>query len=273
MKITVRKLGIYLVLSLIAIFMVFPFLWLLSTSFKGQLESIFPNPPKWFPAQPTLVNYQVVFREINIWRSFLNSMIITILGVFFNISTSALAAYPLARINFWGKKSIFALLLLPLMIPVQGSMIVNYLTLTKLKLIDQHLGVVITTAVSIIGIVILKAAYEAIPNEIEEAARVDGCGEMRLWWQIMMPMIKPSLAAVSILSFVYYWNDFMWPLIVLKTFEKIPLQVALSRLESAFQTNFRYVAAGAIISMLPILIFFAFTQRYFVEGTKGAIKG
>ncbi|MGE5581192.1 MAG: carbohydrate ABC transporter permease [Bacillota bacterium] len=269
----IEKALIYILLIAIAIFLIFPFFWLLSTSLKGPQETIFPSPPQWIPESPTLENYRVVFEKVNVVRSFLNSVIITFLGMFFNVITAALAAYPLARIDFRGRKIIFGMILATLMIPMQGTMIANYLTLKQLGLIDQYLGVVITTAVFVIGIVVLKAAYEAIPIEIEEAARVDGCGEFKIWFRVMLPMIKPALAAISILSFVYYWNDFMWPLIVLKTFDKVPLQVALSRLEGIFQTNFRYVTAGAVISMLPILIFFCFTQRYFIEGTKGAIKG
>lgn len=268
-----KKWMIYFVLVAIAIFMTFPFFWLLSTSLKGQMETIFPSPPQWIPESPTLENYQVVLTRVNMVQSILNSAFITAMGVFLNVFTAALAAYPLARINFYGKKVIFGFIMATLMIPVQGTMIVNYITMKHLGLIDQFLGVILPSAVNVIGIVILKAAYEVVPVEMEEAARVDGCGEFRLWFKVMLPTIKPSLAAVLILGFVYYWNDFMWPLIIIKSSTKYPLQVALSRLESAFQTNYRYITAGAVLSMLPILLFFAFTQRYFIEGTMGAIKG
>ncbi len=269
----IKKWMIYIVLIAVAIYLTFPFVWLLSTSFKGQMETIFPNPPQWIPESPTFENYQMVFIRVNMFRSLLNSALITVIGIFFNVFTAALAAYPLARIDFRGKKVVFGLIMATLMIPIQGTMIVNYITLKHLGLIDQFLGVVLPSAVNVIGIVILKATYEGVPTEMEEAARVDGCGEFKLWLRVMMPIIKPALAAVSILAFVYYWNDFMWPLIIIKDPDKYPLQVALSRLESVFQTNFRYVTAGAVLSMLPILLFFALTQRFFIEGTKGAVKG
>lgn len=269
----IKKSCIYLLLVAIAIFLTFPFFWLLSTSLKGQMESIFPMPPVWVPKQPTLENYLVVFKQINIARALINSVIITAIGVFGNVVTAAVVAYPLARINFWGKKFIYGLILTPLMIPVQSTMIANYVTLKNLKLLNTHLGVVIPFAVNLIGAFIVKTAYEAIPHEMEEAARVDGCGEFGMWWRVMLPMIKPALATVSILAFVYFWNDFMWPLIILKSADKIPLQVALTRLETAFQTNFRYISAGGVIAMLPIMVFFAFTQRFFIEGAKGAVKG
>lgn len=273
MKSLLKKTGLYILLIAIAIFMIFPFVWILSTSFKGNQEALFSYPPQWIPQFPTLDNYKAVFGQINIFQCFINSVIITVMGVLLNVITAALAAYPLARINFWGRNVVFALILAPMMIPIQGTMIVNYLTLKELSLLNSYLGAVITTAVFIIGVFVLKSAFEAIPMEMEEAARVDGCGEFGIWWRIMVPMVKPSLAAVSILAFVYYWNDFMWPLIIFRDMEKIPLQVGLTKLESAFQTNFRYVAAGAVFSMVPILLFFGFTQRYFVEGTRGAIKG
>ncbi|HEX3046338.1 MAG TPA: carbohydrate ABC transporter permease [Bacillota bacterium] len=273
MKKYLGKFGTYVLLVAIAIFLTFPFLWVLATSFKGRQETIFSYPPVWIPMFPTWENYQAVFNQVNILRCFINSIIVTSIGVFLNVITAALAAYPIARMQFWGKRFIFALILAPMMIPIQGTMIVNFLTLKQLHLLDTYLGAVITTAVFIIGVFVMKNAFEAIPHEIEEAARVDGCGEFKMWRRIMLPMIKPTLAAVAILGFVYYWNDFMWPLIVLRDANKITLQIGLTRLESAFQTNYRYVAAGAVMSMIPILVFFAFTQKYFIEGAKGAIKG
>lgn len=269
----IKKLIVYLLLIAIALFMTFPFFWLVSTSLKGQTETIFPSTLRWIPEAPTLENYKIVLEHVDMIRSTINTTIITILGIFLNALLAAMAAYPLARINFVGKKVIFALLMGTLMIPMQGTMIINYVTLKKLGMLDTFLGLVLPTAVNVIAILILKNAYEAVPDEIEEAARVDGCGEFRLWIKMMVPNIKPALAAVCILGFVYYWNDFMWPLIVISSDEKWPLQMALSKLSSAVQTNYRYITAGAVMSMLPILLFFAFTQRYFIEGTKGAVKG
>ena len=262
----------YLLLVLLAVLFTFPFFWMLSTSFKGP-EDLFKYPPEWIPRNPTLANYKAVFEKIPLFRYFFNTVVITVSGVMLNITLSSMAAYPLGRMNFWGRKFIFGLIIAPMLIPLQGTMIINYVTLRELELVNTFLGVVITSAVSIFGVFLLKQAYEGVPQEIEEAARIDGCGEFRLWWQVMLPMVRPSLAAVSIFSFVGYWNSFMWPLIVLKDKELYPLSVGLAALESTFESNFRYISAGAIISIIPILIFFYFTQRYFVEGYKGAVKG
>lgn len=267
-----KKIISYVLLVLIAVFLTFPFFWMLSTSFKGP-ENLFSYPPEWIPKNPTLDNYRAVFAKIPIFRYFLNTVIITALGVTLNIVLSSMAAYPLGRMNFWGRNFIFSLIIAPMLIPLQGTIIINYMTLRELNLVNKYLGVVITSAVSIFGVFLLKQAYAGVPKEIEEAARIDGCGEFRLWWQIMLPMVKPSLAAVSIFSFVGYWNLFMWPLIVLKDKALYPLSVGLTALESTFESNFRYISAGAVISIIPILIFFYFTQRYFIEGYKGAVKG
>ena len=267
-----KKIVLYIVLISIALFLTFPMIWMLSTSFKGP-EDLFSYPPQWIPENPTLANYKAVFAKVPIFRYLLNTVLITTIGLTLNLVLSALAAYPLGRMKFWGSKVIFFMIIAPMLIPLQGKMIVNYLTLKKLHLVNTHLGVVLPSAVSIFGVFLLKQSYEAIPMEIEEAARIDGCGEFRLWWQIMLPSVKPSLAAVSIFSFVVYWNMFMWPLIVLKSKNLYPLTVGLTALESTFENNFRYISAGAMISIVPILIFFYFTQRYFIEGYKGAVKG
>lgn len=271
-KRVLKKVFLYMFLIIIAVFFTFPLFWMLSTSFKGP-ENLFSYPPQWIPKNPTLANYQAVFDKVPLIRYFFNTVIITTMGVVLNLVLSAMAAYPLGRLKFIGRKLIFALIIAPMLIPLQGTMIVNYVTLKRISLVNTHLGVVITSAVSIFGVFLLKQSYEIIPREIEEAACIDGCGEFRMWWQIMVPMVKPAIAAVSIFSFVTYWNYFMWPLIVLKDKELYPLTVGLRALESTFDYNFRYISAGAMISIIPILIFFYFTQRYFIEGTKGAIKG
>lgn len=268
----IKKIILYLILIIIAIFFAFPFFWMLSTSFKGA-EGVFVMPPQWIPKHFTLINFKSVFNRVPICRFLFNSLIITTMGISLNLFLSILAAYPLGRLNFQGKNIILALIIAPLMIPMEGKLVVNYIIIKNLNLLNTYLGVVLPSAVNVIGILLLKGAFEAIPKEIEDAARIDGCGELRIWWQIMLPMVKPSLAALSILSFVLYWNSFLWPLIILKDRELYPLSVGLTTLASAFEYNFRYISAGGVIAIIPIVIFFYYTQRYFVEGFKGAVKG
>lgn len=268
-----KTIALYAVLMLLSIFFTFPFFWAVSTSFKGRGENIYSAVPHWIPRQPTLNNYVRLFQQVPIIKYFLNSVLITTMGVVVDVLLAALAAYVLGRFDFWGKPIITAAIIAPLMIPVQGTIIVNYLTIKGMGLVNTYIAVVLPYSVYIIGIFILREAFAAVPDSLEESARMDGAGELRIWWQVMMPIVKPQLAAIAILAFVRFWNFFMWPLIILKDESKYPLPVGLTALEAAFQQDFRVIAAGTIVSVIPILIFFFFTQQFFVEGTQGAVKG
>ncbi|MBS3787472.1 carbohydrate ABC transporter permease [Candidatus Bipolaricaulota bacterium] len=269
----IRKIGLYAILMMLAVFFTFPFFWAVSTSFKGRGENIYSATPHWIPRQPTLNNYVRLFQEVPILKYFFNSVLITVMGVAVDVLLAALAAYALGRFDFWGKPIITAVIIAPLMIPVQGTIVVNYLTIKGMGLVNTYIAVVLPYSVYIIGIFILREAFAKVPNSLEESARMDGAGELRIWWQIMLPIVRPQLAAISILAFVRFWNFFMWPLIILKDEAKYPLPVGLTALEASFQQDFRVIAAGTIVSVIPILIFFFFTQQFFVEGTQGAIKG
>lgn len=267
----VKFLFSYTILILLAVFFAFPFFWVLSTSLKTAVD-VFSWPPKWIPKPPTLENYRMVLKKLPILRYFLNTLIITGMGILFNVVLATLAAYPLARLNFKGRNLIFAIILLPMMIPMQGGLIVNFITITKLHLYDTFLGVVLPGAVSIFGIFLMRQHYQSVPKELEDAARIDGCNEFQLWWKIMLPMVRPATTTLAIFSFTAYWNAFLWPLIVLQDPNKYPLQVGLSYLSSTFEGNFRQICAGIIIAAVPILVFFFFTQRFFIEGYQGALK-
>jgi putative chitobiose transport system permease protein len=261
----------YLVLTALALFFIFPFLWALSTSLKTSTD-VLAWPPKWIPKPATLDAYKYVISNVPFARYFINSLIITVLGIIFNVGFASLAAYPLARLKFKGRDLIFFLILLPMMIPIQGGLIVNFITILNLKLYDTYLAVVLPSAVSIFGIFIMRQNYLSIPRDLEDAARIDGCNEFQLWWKIMFPMVRPAATALSIISFAGFWNAFLWPLIVLQNENKFPLQVGLSYLNNMFEQNYRYITASLIVAALPILIFFFFTQRYFIEGYQGALK-
>jgi len=261
----------YVILSALALFFIFPFLWALSTSLKTSTD-VLAWPPKWIPKPATLDAYNYVISHVPFVRYFINSFIITLLGIVFNVGFASLAAYPLARLEFKGRNLIFFLILLPMMIPIQGGLIVNFITILNLKLYDTFLSVVLPSAVSIFGIFIMRQNYLSIPRDLEDAARIDGCNEFQLWWKIMFPMVRPAATALSIISFAGFWNAFLWPLIVLQDQNKFPLQVGLSYLNNMFEQNYRYITASLIIAALPILVFFFFTQRYFIEGYQGALK-
>ena len=260
----------YIILIALALFFTFPFLWVISTSFKGP-ENIFTWPPEWIPKKPTIENYIAVFKKIPMAKYFLNTLIITSLGVVFQVIFASLAAYPLARLNWKGKNLVFKLILLPMLIPMQGALIVNFITIIKLGLYNTYLGVVLPSAVTIFGIFLMRQHYLSIPAELEDAARIDGCNEFQVFWKISFPLVKPATSALAIFAFTAYWNSFLWPLIVLNSPDKYPVQVGLAQLSSSFEPNFRIASAAIVLVMVPILVFFYFTQRFFIEGYKGAV--
>jgi len=261
----------YTIMLILALFFTFPFIWVLSTSFKGPGENLFTWPLKLIPKHPTFENYIAVFTKVPMARYFLNTIIITSLGVIFQVVLSALAAYPLARLEWKGKDMVFKFILLPLLIPMEGALIVNFITILKMGLYDSYIAVVLPSSVSIFGIFLMRQHYLSVPAELEDAARIDGCNEFQVFWKITFPLVRPATAALAIFAFTAYWNSLLWPLIVLRTPTKYPIQVGLSQLSSTFEPNFRTASAAMIIAMIPILTFFYFTQRYFIEGYKGAI--
>jgi putative chitobiose transport system permease protein len=246
-------------------------LWVLSTSFKGA-EDIFGNGLNLIPKSFTIKNYVEVFTAIPMAKYFLNTLIITFIGVAFQVILASLAAYPLARLDFKGRNLIFYLILLPMLIPVEGSLVINFITILNLQLYNTYLSVVLPGAVSIFGIFLMRQHYLSVPKELEDAARIDGCNEFQVWWKITFPLVRPATSALAIFSFAAFWNSFLWPLIVLKDSNKFPLQVGLSQLNTQFNQNFRTISAAIVIATIPILVFFFFTQRYFIEGYKGAVK-
>lgn len=263
---------VYAVLIAVAIFMVWPYYWMLKTSLETA-ASVFAFPPNWIPKPVTFENYVNVWNTLGVHRYLINSVIITVLGVFLSVTLAALFAYPLARFQFRGRNLIFFLVLLPMMVPVQGAFIINFLTTRALGLVNTYWGVVLPMAVSLFGVFLLRQSYLGIPRDFEDAARIDGASEFYIWFRVMLPMIKPSLATLVLLQFIAYWNNFLWPLIVLRDPNMYPLSVGLLYLNDTFQTNFRNVAAGAVIATTPIAVLFIFLQKYFVRGlTAGGVK-
>ena len=274
--------GFFIHASLIAVSLlsIFPFLWLLSTALKGADENIFQYPPVFFPESPTLANFKGVWNQIPFMLYFLNSMIVAGFTVVLNLILSYLAAYPLARMEFKGKKTIFYATLATIMIPFQAIMLPVYLIVLKLNMVDSvnsvmgYIGLILPFAVNAFGIFLMRQAFLAIPKEMEEAAFVDGCNVFQIWWKILLPMVKPTLAVLAIFTFIGSWGEFLWPSIVLTKKALYTLPVGVNDLQGMFSANWRYIAAGSIISTIPILVFFIAMQRYFISGENdGAVKG
>jgi putative chitobiose transport system permease protein len=264
--------GRYIGLLALAAFTTFPLLWLLSTALRTT-GPVFGFPPNVLPWPASLANFATVWQTMPLPRFFLNTVILCAAAVVLNLLLCSMAAYPLARMEFPGRRVVFALLLSTLMLPGHVGLIVNFVTLLRLRLVDTYAGVLLPGAVSVFGIFLLRQAFLTVPQEMEDAARIDGASEWTIWWRVMLPAIAPALATLALFEFVAVWNSFLWPLIVLKSPDKYPLAVGLLYLSGLFAHNTRAVAAGAVMMTVPIIAVFLFTQRYFMRGlTVGAIR-
>ncbi|MFZ3588969.1 carbohydrate ABC transporter permease [Bacillus sp. DJP31] len=264
----------YTLLIVVTILMVGPFLWLLSTSLKSGSENIFAYPPQFIPEKFTLQNYVEVMKAFPFWTYLMNSSIVAVLTVALNLIFCSLAAYPLARMQFRGKNIVFILIISTMMIPFQLLMIPIYLLCLELGLQNTYAGLVLPHATTAFGIFLMRQAFLTIPYELDESARMDGANSWQIWWRILMPLVKPSVVTLAIFTFVMAWGDFLWPLIILNDQSMYTLPLGLTTLAGSFSNNWRYIAAGSVISVLPIIIFFAILQRHFIEGAmKGAVKG
>jgi putative chitobiose transport system permease protein len=251
-----------------------PFLWLLVTALKGGAENIFAYPPSLWPAQPTLDNFKQVWEAVPFGRYFFNSVLVAVVSVALNLVLASLAAFPLARMRFRGRESFFVVILATMMIPLPVIMIPLFILSQRLGLLNSYSGLILPTAVSAFGIFLMRQAFLAIPREIEEAAVIDGASPWQVFWQVMLPLTKPSLATLAIFVFVGSWGDFLWPLIVLKDPDLYTLPVGISYLAGTFSANWRLIAAGSVLSIIPIVAVFVGLQRFFIGGqTAGAVKG
>ena len=265
----------YLVLLGIAVVMLLPLVWLISTSFKAPTENLFQFPPRFLPEFPTFENFVKVWQTEPFGRYLFNSLLVAGLTVGLNLLFCSLAAYPLARLEFRGREIIFSLIVSTILIPFQIVMIPLYILTVQLGLRNTYLGLIFPAIASAFGIFLLRQAFQGVPKELEEAARMDGCSELGIWWFVMLPSIRPALVTLAIFVFIGSWSDFLWPLIILDQPEYYTLPLGVARLlGTTFGQDFRLIAAGSVISIAPILLFFVLMQRYIVPTESGSgVKG
>lgn len=266
----VNKIFTYIGLIIISCICAGPFLWMLSTSFKTGQNIYDLN---FFVSNPTLSNYTGVFEFLSVPKYIGNTLVITISSIAMDVIFAALCAYPLACMEFKGKKFIMGALISSMIIPAAAGMIINYLIISKVHLLNTLVGVILPGSVKVFSIILLRQSYMGIPKEMIEAARIDGAKETRIWGQIMMPGIMPSISTIVIFDFISRWNEFLWPIIVLQDPKKYPLATALQYLNGSFNYKFGYIAAGTVISIIPIIIVFLLCQKNYIEAISGAVKG
>jgi len=251
-------------LAIGAVITAFPFIWMITSSFKPQSESI-DYPPTILPQAPTIEYYVTLFTELDFGRYLLNTVIVVLIS-YIGLMLMAMAGYAFAKFDFKGKGWMFFLVLATLMIPVQVTMIPTYLIINSLHLTNTLVGIALPTLVSGFSIFLFRQFMTTIPTEMLEAARLDGAGEFRTFWQIVLPMSKPILAVQVVLTFIAGWNSFLWPLILSSDQKLYTLSVGLNLLNQQLAVNPSLQMAGASVMVVPILIVFIIFQRYVIQG-------
>jgi len=269
----VPSLTLHAALVVIAVATLAPLLWMVSASFMSPGESN-TFPPHLVPQRPTLQNYVDLFTRLNLARSFLNSAMVAISATLISLLVNSMAGYAFAKLRFRGRERVFQTLLAALVIPGQVGMLPLFLMLKSLGLVNTMAGVVVPFMAGIFGIFMIRQYALSIPDDLLDAARVDGAGEYRIFWTIVLPVIRPILVTLAVFVFLSAWNDFMWPLIVLSDETKYTLPVALASLSGEHVQDTELMMAGSVLTVLPVVILFISLQRAYIRGVMmGSVKG
>jgi multiple sugar transport system permease protein len=260
-------------LLLVALVTAFPLVWMLSVSFMpaGTSNSY---PPPLLPAHPTLANYRALFEHAGMGRRFLNSLALASAGTGLSLVFNVAAGYAFAKLRFPGRERIAQLLLGSLVIPAQVAMLPLFLMLKTLGLVNTLAGVLVPSLAGIFSIFLVRSYAASLPDELLEAARMDGASELRIFLRIVVPLLRPILVTLAVFSFLGTWNDFLWPLIVLNDGELYTLPVALASLSREHVQDSELMMAGSVVTVLPVLLLFLVLQRHYMQGLlSGAVKG
>jgi multiple sugar transport system permease protein len=264
---------LYLILISSSLLMVAPFYWMVTTSLKLE-EFVYAAPPQWWPDPLTLIHYSEVFTRIPFLRYFQNSVIVASLTTIGHVFFDTLAAYAFAKLRFPGRDRIFFLMLLGLMVPFQVNLIPLYRIMGALQWLDKYAALIVPSLTSIFGIFLMRQYLQSIPDELLDAARIDGCGEFWVFGRIVVPLAMPGVATLVIFTFMDLWNSFLWPRIVTSSEAMFTLPVGLAQLQLKNTSNWTQIMAGATLTALPMILVFLLMQRRFIEGmTAGAVKG
>jgi multiple sugar transport system permease protein len=256
-----------LLLGLVALFFLTPLLWMLSTSLKSTAEVVDPN-LTFLPQDLSTESFSTILGapQTPVLQWFLNSLLAATGQTLLVLVVATMAAYALARLEFPGKKIITALVLATLFVPPISLLIPNYVLVSQLGWLDSLTAVIVPGAAGAFGVFFLRQFFLSLPVELEEAAMLDGAGRFRTFWTVIVPLSKPALATLALLTFLGNWNDFLWPLYVLFSPDKLTIQPGLSTLQSAYTTDYSIIMAGGVIASLPVLILFIISQRFVIEG-------
>jgi ABC-type glycerol-3-phosphate transport system permease component len=264
--------AIYTVLILAAIIALIPFLYVISTSFKDTV-ALFKYPPEWIPSEPTLGNFQTLLDDYPFLRWTLNSLIVASAVTAVKVIIDAMAGYAFAKMTFPGKDALFLIVLMTLMVPFAATLIPLFIIVRNLELTNTYLGLILPALASPIGIFMMRQFIESLPSDLENAARLDGCSEFQIFRRVILPLVRPGLVVLGVFTFMTQWTSYLWPLVIATKEEMQTLTVGVQSLRSLFTVNWGVLSAGAVLSMLPLILVFLFLQRYFIAGSiAGALK-
>ena len=258
---------LWVVVGIGALAMLFPFVWTVITSVStgAGLDAA----PSLIPENPSLSAYRELFSRTPFARVVGNSALVAVVTVGLQITTSALAAYVFSRMPFRGREVVFALYLATMMIPMQVLLVPLFVEMKALGLIDSYLGVILPGTASAFGVFLLRQAMDAVPRELDEAARIDGAGHLRIFGRIVMPLVVPAVATFAVFSFMNSWNAFLWPLVILRSPELKTLPLALAALQGQYTTEWDVVMAGSVVTILPMVAVYVFAQKYVIQSVAG----
>ncbi len=260
-----RHLALHAILIAGSVVMLLPFAWMLSTSLKEPRE-IFTYPPVWIPSRIAWENYATTVSVMPFGRFYFNSFVVATSVTLLQILTSSLAAFAFARLRFRGRNALFLLYLATLMIPFQVTMIPNFVLIRFLGWYDSYQALILPTAFSALSTFLLRQYFLGIPMDLDEAARMDGASSLRIWWQIIMPLSGPAIAALAVFTFLASWNDFLWPLVITTSLEMRTLPVGISAFQGQYNVQWHLLMAGSVIAMLPVLVIYVIGQKWVVRG-------
>ena len=262
----------FTVVIILSIIFIFPFYWMITGSFKNQIVAL-AIPPEWFPMHPTLQNWIALFKE-STWQWMLNSIIVSVSTMVFVCLTSAMAGYSLAKKSYPGRKAIFWMFIAIMALPYQLLLVPLYIMMTDFKWVNTYQGLILPAVGWPFGVFLMKQFTETIPTELLEAAKIDGCSEMRTFVSIVMPLVKAGVGALAIFTFMSSWNDYFWQLVMTRTQTMYTLPIGVASLKAKDLTDYGFLMAGSTIASLPMITVFLVFQKYFTQGiTMGAVKG
>ncbi len=262
------------ILIIASMVFLFPFFWMISASFKTQAE-LFGSATSLLPSEITFEHYQFAFTAVPLARNFFNSAFISITYTLLALFFCSLGGFAFAKFDFPGRNMLFAFLLGTLMVPKMVSIVPSFIIMTRLGWVNTYYAMIIPGAANAFGIFFMRQYISTLPDELLDAAKIDGCSDFSLYYRITLPVIAPALVTLAIIFFIGSWNDFLWPLIILRSYDMYTLLVAINLLPAAqFNTPWAAIMAGSTVSVVPLLIVFFFLQRWFISGvTLGSVRG